>query len=702
MPGSGRTIGTEVYYPATVAGNNQPVATGQFPIVVFGHGFAMTYDNYDNVYNRLASLGYIVLLPRTESGIFPTPVHADFGLDLKVLANQGMALNTINTPTALTVFNGKVIQKSAIGGHSMGAGCSFLAASGNNTVTCVFNFAAATSNNTPNSIASASLVTVPTLVISGEKDNVADTSVQNSHYNPTASSKKFHVIIKDVTHCDFGNGTSTTCNIGQASCGNTTCNTNLFRRYMTYVEPFLENQLKGVCLAGKQFMDTIQSPSSVRVGRKITGTLYTPFSVSISGNTTVCSGNTTSLTASGASTYTWTGGITNGTVFTPSVSQNYTVSATNSTGCIITNTVFITVNPTPIVSINSGSICSGSSFTLASTGANTYTYSSGSSVVTPTVTTSYSVTGTSTAGCVSSVVVNTVTVNSTPIVSINSDSICAGSSFTLVPTGANTYTYSSGSSVVTPTTTTSYSVTGTSIAGCVSSVVVNTVTVNPTPIVSINSGSICAGSSFTLAPTGANTYTYSSGSSVVAPTVTTSYSVTGTSTEGCVSSVVINTVSVNDLPILIASSNSTLLCSGQTASLTVSGANTYTWSTSENASTIIVSPNATTVYSVQGTDVNGCENITTITQNVSNCTGIKSIDSEYEFNIYPNPNQGLFIIEVNSEVIINLFDVLGNKVLTENLEEGKHTINLENQSSGIYILNLTKDGFVKTFRVIKK
>ena len=444
MPGTGRTIGTEVYYPATVAGNNQPVATGQFPIVVFGHGFAMTYDNYDNVYNRLASLGYIVLLPRTESGIFPTPVHADFGLDLKLLANQGMALNTINTPTALATFNGKVIQKSAVGGHSMGAGCSFLAASGNNTVTCVFNFAAATSNNTPNSIASASLVTVPTLVISGQLDSVADSLVQNSHYNSTAAAKKFHVIIKDVTHCDFGNGTSGTCNIGQGSCGNTTCNMNLFRRYMTYVEPFLDHQLKGICLKGKQFMDTIQSPSSVRVGRKITGTLYTPFSVSIAGNTVVCSGNTTTLTASGASTYTWTSGAINGAAFTPSVSQNYTVSAADVSGCVITNTTFVTVNPTPTVSLNSGSICAGSSFTISPTGASTYTFLNGSSVVSPTTTTSYSVTGTSTAGCVSSVAVSSVSVNAKPVVTVNSGSICAGSSFTISPTGANTYTISGG------------------------------------------------------------------------------------------------------------------------------------------------------------------------------------------------------------------------------------------------------------------
>ena len=135
------------------------------------------------------------------------------------------------------------------------------------------NFAAATTNNVPNSIAQTSLVTVPTLVISGQKDNVADSTVQNSHYSGLASSKKFHVIIKDLTHCDVGNGTDVLCTIGQAACSTPSCNTIYFQRYMTYLEPFLANQLKNDCSEGQRFMDSINSTSSNRSGRKITGTL---------------------------------------------------------------------------------------------------------------------------------------------------------------------------------------------------------------------------------------------------------------------------------------------------------------------------------------------------------------------------------------------------------------------------------------------
>ncbi len=266
---SGRTIGTEVYYPAATSGNNVAVASGQFPVVVFGHGFVMTYDNYDNIYNRLASLGYIVLLPRTEGST--SPVHSDFGTDLSFLAAAGMGLNTISTSTALTTFNGKVIQKSAIGGHSMGAGSSFLGAASNNTISCLFNMCAATTN--PSSVNSASLVTVPSLLISGEMDSVADTTVQNSHYTSTASAKKFHIIITGAKHCDFGNGTSFLCTFGQPACSGTGCNAILFTRYMSYLEPFLANQLKSDCTAGNTFMTMIQNPSSDRAGRKITGSI---------------------------------------------------------------------------------------------------------------------------------------------------------------------------------------------------------------------------------------------------------------------------------------------------------------------------------------------------------------------------------------------------------------------------------------------
>lgn len=271
LTGSGRDIGAEVYYPATVAGNNQPVASGVFPVVVIGHGFVMDWSSYDNIYNKLASAGYIVLLPRTEGGFSPS--HGDFGNDLKFLVNAAQNLNTLTTPTALVTFNGKVAPKSAIGGHSMGGGSSFLASAANASITCFFSFAAATTN--PSSILSAPSITVPSLVFSGANDCVADTTVQNNHYSALAATKKFHIILRQITHCDFGNGTNLNCTFGQSStgCPNVLSNTLAFPRYMNYLQNFLDNQLKNDCSAGQRFMDTVNSTSSLRSGLKKLGSI---------------------------------------------------------------------------------------------------------------------------------------------------------------------------------------------------------------------------------------------------------------------------------------------------------------------------------------------------------------------------------------------------------------------------------------------
>src|SRR5207342_2215535 len=132
---------------------------------------------------------------------------------------------------------------------------------------------------------------------------------------------------------------------------------------------------------------------------------------------------------------------------------------TSVNGCISTNTAVsgVTVFITPTVAVNSGSLCSGNSFTIIPSGASTYTVTGGTTTVSPIVNTSYSVTGTSTAGCVSSnTAVSSVTVNITPTITVNSGSICSTKSFTIVPSGASTYTYSGGSNIVSPATNTSY------------------------------------------------------------------------------------------------------------------------------------------------------------------------------------------------------------------------------------------------------
>lgn len=345
----------------------------------------------------------------------------------------------------------------------------------------------------------------------------------------------------------------------------------------------------------------------------------TPTNVTPVQNQTICSNNSTTLMAlpvmSGTinwySTPVSTLVLGTGTAFiTPSLTTGtytYYAEAYTCTNSISRTAITLTVLSNPTITVNSGSICSGQSFTMNPSGASSYTYSSGSAVVSPTMTSLFTVIGTGTNGCVSPVAaVSTVTVFNLPTVTVNSGSICSGYNFTIVPSGAQTYTYSGGSAVVSPTTTTSYSVIGTSTDGCVSSSsAVSTVSVLLSPSMSVNSGSICYGQSFTMNPSGAPSYTFSNGFAVVNPTITTTYSVTGTGTNGCVSPVPgISTVTVIQPPVIVA--NSASICLGNSYTITPSGAQTYTFS----SGTAIVSPTITTSYSVTGTSSLGCTNFT--------------------------------------------------------------------------------------------
>lgn len=295
------------------------------------------------------------------------------------------------------------------------------------------------------------------------------------------------------------------------------------------------------------------------------------------------------------------------------------------------------------------------------------------------------------------------TIGTYPTIAVNNGTVCSGNNFTIVPTGAFSYTYSSGAAVVNPTTNSTYTITGSSIEGCpATNTVVSTVTVLTNPSITVNSGSICLGQSFTIIPTGAISYSYSSGSSIVNPATTASYSVTGTAVNGC-SNTAISNVTVNPLPTLNITSNNSLLCIGQTATLTATGANTYIWSSGGTIANEVISPTITTTYSVNGTDANGCSNLTSITQSVSLCTGIQSSINNLQsgLKIFPNPNSGLFdIVSTSLATYIQITNALGQVVYQTNQQS---LINIQHLSNGIYFLQVyDKDKLVGISKIIKE
>lgn len=226
------------------------------------------------------------------------------------------------------------------------------------------------------------------------------------------------------------------------------------------------------------------------------------------------------------------------------------------------------------------------------------------------------------------------------------------------------------------------------------------------PVVNIttNSGSICVGNSFTIAPSGVVTFTVSGGSAIVSPTANATYTVTGTNSNGCVSLAgVISSVTVNALPTITAMTNNTLLCTGQTATLTVAGsATSYTWNTSETTTSIVVNPTTTTTYTVDGMDGNGCLNTTTVTQDVDLCTGISSIAKAEGINIYPNPNNGLFYVELTTNSKISITSVLGKIIVNEEMSAGKHELDIHGQADGIYFVKVIQNNKQQIIKIIKK
>lgn len=280
----------------------------------------------------------------------------------------------------------------------------------------------------------------------------------------------------------------------------------------------------------------------------------TPVITASAAQPAICSTASTTLTATGANTYSWQpGGMTGSNVsVAPTTTTTYTVTGTSAAGCTATATVMVTVNPLPVISgsASPGIVCPGGAVTLTGTTAGvTWNWQPGNLngspvVVNPIVQTTYTVTATSAQGCTKTQTF-VILMHPVPTVSTSvspSATICNGQTATITATGGVSYLWQPGATTgATRNVTTSgtYTVTATNAQGCTATAT-RTITVNPLPTVttSATSTTICNGSSTTLSATGASTYTWQpgglSGSSVVvSPTTTTTYTVTGTSAAGC-------------------------------------------------------------------------------------------------------------------------------------------------------------------------
>ncbi len=431
---SNRQIPVEIFYPAVAAGNNQPLADGNgemFPVIAFGHGFSMNFDPYSNFWNHYVPQGYILIFPKTEIGPIPFPSHNNFAQDLNYCLTH--LLNEHQNPASL--YFGKIRNKTALMGHSMGGGCSFIGASYNSSLTTLVGFAPAETNN-PSSISISGNISIPTLVFAGSRDNVTPASGNATPmYQAVTGDCKAYVTITNASHCGFAQS-SFTCEFGEStSCLGCSFISRTAQHNATFqlLDPWLRFFLKGEC----EYLDVFNQLLNNGTGFTFEQSCSITDPVadySVSGATSFCEGDSVSLTAFGDYDYLWSDGSTVQSI-TVMQSNDYFLIVTNAYECSdtsATTTVEVFQTPTPVITAKgSFDFCEGETNSLnAGSGFSSYLWQDGNtdSVLSVTTTGLYYVAVTDNNGCSGlsdSVVVTVNELPATPVITQNGDTLFA-------------------------------------------------------------------------------------------------------------------------------------------------------------------------------------------------------------------------------------------------------------------------------------
>ncbi|PBQ30874.1 hypothetical protein CNR22_03480 [Sphingobacteriaceae bacterium] len=458
-----------------------------------------------------------------------------------------------------------------------------------------------------------------------------------------------------------------------------------------------------------------------------------PVVFAIANPTQVCAGKPATLTVAGGQTYVWTSPGAPPTVasFTfsgasplafPPIPTTYTVAANDGT-CVAATTVFVHADPNPtiITSAAPATLCSGSTTTINANGGISYTITSSATsatfavfpvIETLTTTSAYLISGNNSFGCITSTsqivqVYGNPTLTAVPLKTL----VCSGGSVQINASGANTYLWSSGaatsSAVVNPVNAISgpviFTVTGTfTNTLCYTEKTVAVSVFIPTITVSGNT-SACNGGDINLIASGASQnkytwYTVPGGAPtstvsqliipITAPAVYTISILTTSSTASlCPATKTIN-VNLYLNPVITATAQRTQICAKESVILHGVGGDTYVWNTGFNTPTINVSPSGTTNYTVTGTDTNGCIGTATIQIKVSSCTGVADLTaSNLGLKVYPNPNNGQFTIQSDSDLKLDLLNELGQVIRVIELSaENNYRVSLDVLDKGLYVL----------------
>jgi hypothetical protein len=387
-----------------------------------------------------------------------------------------------------------------------------------------------------------------------------------------------------------------------------------------------------------------------------------------------CNGGTVTLNGTGANTYFWSPNVSNGSTFTPSINQTYTLSGFDANGCSAWDQTNVLLEQ---FSINAGqdlTVCQGDSAVLTATGApnilwNNNDVSNGIPFF-PLNSGYVTAFATSPNGCLASDSV-LLTINPAPAVNAGFDLFpCPGDSITLLATGANNLIWNgsiANDTTFVPTMSGTYVVSGNDSLGCSGS---DTLQVFYGTLPDLNAGpdqSVCFGQEVTLTGTGGIFMYWDNNipdGVPFMPQTSDSYVLNGASNEGCLGTDTVF-VTVNE-----STSNT----------ISVTGLDSY----SLNGETYTSSGTYTQIL----TNAAGCDSILTINLTLD-FTGLN--ENQKEFKLYPNPVKDILVVSVMPELIgreLEMMNIEGKRVHSIEMTTANQTINVQHLPAGIYFLQI--------------
>jgi hypothetical protein len=435
----------------------------------------------------------------------------------------------------------------------------------------------------------------------------------------------------------------------------------------------------------------------------------------------VVSGNTTYTYNWSSSPASFTSTLQNPMDVVPAGNTGYIVSVSNSAGCASRDTVAVTVNALPSVVANATSttVCMNDAVTFTGSGAVSYTWTGGVTdnvPYTPSATDTYTVTGTDANGCMDTDMI-TVTVNALPNVVANATAttVCMNDAVTLTGSGATNYAWDNSVTdgvAFTPAMTADYIVTGTDANGCSN---MDTITVNvnalPSVTASASDSAVCTGDSAMVMGGGASTYTWSGGVTdgvAFAVTSTETYVVTGTDANGCMNMDSV-TITANvpmgslSLPMdTVCQSVGTVMLTGESPAGGMWSGPGVTGSTFDPMTSGLGMIGITYMF----TDANGCSGSVVDSVLVDICLDVTAPVVTTGVNIYPNPNEGQFIIQLSQvpgvPVQVELTNELGQIVDAFTMTSTTKEMNIMQLEGGVYFVRVTEGSNVTVHRVVKQ